>query len=178
MPSTCADPYLVSVEEEESNHEGEQAGGFGEGKAENGILEELSWSTRPVRHQLALVKGSDDNLPRTAGLRAVPWIKAPKTFPIPTPAPARPIVAKPAPWTLAAAMMAAVVDSTTTPRDCMAVRMTVGANLLLMRPLRPAGWRTAERMELGMRAVGVVMKALNDASPTTRASGCEASGSH
>lgn len=123
----------------------------------------------PSAHQLTAARGIDVDLPRTAGLRAVPWIRAPKTFPIPTPAPARPMVAKPAPWTLAAAMMAAVVDSTTTPRDCMALRMTVGAKLLLMRPLRLAGWRAAARMELGMRAVGVVMKALNDASSTIRA---------
>jgi hypothetical protein len=33
--------------------------------------------------------------PRSDGLRATPWIKAPNTVPIPTPAPARPMVAIP-----------------------------------------------------------------------------------
>lgn len=55
--------------------------------------------------------------PRREGLRATPWMRPPKTVPIPTPAPARPTVAIPAPWILAAATMAAAVDSATMPRD-------------------------------------------------------------
>ncbi len=35
-------PRLVGVEKEEGNHEGEQAGGFGEGKAQDGVREELT----------------------------------------------------------------------------------------------------------------------------------------
>lgn len=38
----CPGPCLVGVEEEESNHQGEQAGGFGEGKAQNGVREKLT----------------------------------------------------------------------------------------------------------------------------------------
>lgn len=34
--------YLVGVEEEESNHEGEQAGSFGEGETQNCVREELA----------------------------------------------------------------------------------------------------------------------------------------
>lgn len=37
---------LVGVEEEEGNHEGEQAGGFGEGKTKDGIREELASESR------------------------------------------------------------------------------------------------------------------------------------
>ncbi len=98
-------------------------------------------------------------LPRMAGLRATPLMRAPKTVPIPTPAPARPIVAAPAPCTLAAVTMAAAVDSTTTLRDCMALRIMVEAKAvrppLSSRPLRPAAPRAVEMVdmiELGTRA--------------------------
>jgi hypothetical protein len=37
-PCSC----LVGVEEEEGNHEGEQAGSFGEGKAQDGVREKLA----------------------------------------------------------------------------------------------------------------------------------------
>lgn len=98
-------------------------------------------------------------LPLRAGLRATPLMSAAKTFPIPTPAPARPIVAAPAPPTLAAVTSAAAVDSTTTPRDCIVLRMMVDANALRpplrIKPLRPVAWRAVEMvemMELGTRA--------------------------
>lgn len=35
-------PRLVGVENEEGHHEGEQAGGFGKGKAQDGVREELA----------------------------------------------------------------------------------------------------------------------------------------
>ena len=38
-------PHLVRVEEEEGNHEGEEAGGFGEGEAQNGVREKLACDT-------------------------------------------------------------------------------------------------------------------------------------
>lgn len=81
-------------------------------------------------------------LPLRDGLRATPWIKAPKTVPMPIPAPARPIVAIPAPCILAETIRAAAVDSATTPRDCMALRVML--ELRLPRTLlRSRPWRTA-----------------------------------
>eukprot|EP01139_Manchomonas_bermudensis_P002931 Amastigsp_a6644_4.p4 type:complete len:105 gc:universal Amastigsp_a6644_4:61-375(+) len=71
-------------------------------------------------------------------------MRPPKTVPIPTPAPARPMVARPAPWILAAATMAAAVDSATMPRFWMTLRAA-----LLRKALRAAtrvlcwGWRAA-----------------------------------
>ena len=47
-----------------------------------------------------------NNCPLMLGLRATPVIKAPKTVPIPTPAPARPIVARPVPMLPPAMTMA------------------------------------------------------------------------
>jgi hypothetical protein len=41
-------PCLVSVENEERDHEGEQAGSFGEGKAKNGIREKLTCAVQKV----------------------------------------------------------------------------------------------------------------------------------
>ena len=37
-----ASPCLVGVEQEESDHEGEQPGGFGEGKAQDGVRKKLA----------------------------------------------------------------------------------------------------------------------------------------
>jgi hypothetical protein len=39
---------LVGVENEESDHEGEQSGSFGEGKAQNGIREKLTCTVPKV----------------------------------------------------------------------------------------------------------------------------------
>jgi hypothetical protein len=41
-------PCLVGVENEESDHEGEQTGSFGEGKAQNGIREKLTCAVPKV----------------------------------------------------------------------------------------------------------------------------------
>lgn len=82
-------------------------------------------------------------------------MRPPNTVPIPTPAPAKPMVARPAPWIFAAAIMAAAVDSATIPRDCMTLRprlrvMAVRAELLKRRPLRET-WTARGAIELWRR---------------------------
>jgi len=41
--------HLVGVQHEERNHEGEEAGGFGEGETKNGVREELTCES--IYHQ-------------------------------------------------------------------------------------------------------------------------------
>lgn len=45
-PTSQIRQHLVSVEKEEGNHEGEQAGSFGKGETKDGKREELACSAR------------------------------------------------------------------------------------------------------------------------------------
>src|SRR5215469_630188 len=103
-------------------------------------MKAIMTAKRPVASEKAKPKMAYwKSWPRRDGLRAIPWIRPPKTEPIPAPAPARPTVAMPAPWILAAATRAAAADSATTPRDWMTLRPMLLENwlrmVLRMRPL-------------------------------------------
>ena len=63
-------------------------------------------ANKPVASEKAKPKiAYENNCPRIDGFLATPNIKAPNTTPIPTPAPIKPVVAKPVPIILATCIM-------------------------------------------------------------------------
>ena len=113
----------------------------------NRIKKETINANNPVASAKAKPKiAYENNWPLSAGFRATPVIREPKTVPMPVPAPMSPAAAAPAPISLPAPMMAAptVMVSVTTPRDwprAMLEAVLRSMARLMMRPeLRVAGW--------------------------------------